>query len=142
MDPTAATDASARALRERLHTHCFACAPENEAGLGLVFHTGADSVTRAVWQPAEAFQSYGGRVHGGILATLIDASMVHALFARGVAGVTAEMHVRYRSPAALNAPIEIATRLESVKHGLYFLAAEIRQAGRIAAQARAKFMAL
>lgn len=138
----AVTDPRADALRSGLHTHCFACAPGNPHGLGLHFCTDEKGMTHATWTPTPEFQSYNGRVHGGILATLIDASMVHALFALGVAGVTAEMNLRYHTPVLLNAPVEVATWVEAHKLGLYRLRAEIRQAGCKVVTANAKFMAI
>jgi acyl-coenzyme A thioesterase PaaI-like protein len=132
----------ASALREELHSHCFACAPGNEHGLGLVFHTDAEGVTHAIWQPSAVFQSYEGRIHGGILATLMDASMVHTLFARGIVGVTVEMTVRYHAPVLLDEPVAVTTRLETQRLGVYSLHAEVRQNGDLAAKAHAKFMAM
>ena len=136
----APTNLRASALRVTLHSHCFACAPGNEHGLGLVFNTDAEGVTSATWQPSPGFQSYDGRIHGGILATLIDASMVHTLFARGIVGVTVEMTVRYHAPVLLFEPVEVTTYLETQRHGLYSLRAEVRQNGDLSAKAYAKFM--
>ncbi len=140
--PTTVTSQRAVALREELHAHCFACAPAIEHGLGLIFHTDVEGVTHATWQPSPVFQSYDGRLHGGILATLIDASMVHALFARGIAGVTVEMTVRYHAPVMIGSPVEVAAHLESERHGVYRLCAKICQNGNLAAKAHAKFMAM
>jgi acyl-coenzyme A thioesterase PaaI-like protein len=137
-----ATNPRAEALRFGLHTHCFACAPGNPHGLRLSFCTDENGVTHVTWTPTPEFQSYNGRIHGGILATLIDASMVHALFALGVAGVTAEMNLRYHAPVLLNAPVEVATWVEAHKLGLYRLRAEVRQAGCKVVTAHAKFMAI
>ena len=138
-----ATNQQARALREELHAHCFACAPSKENGLGLDFCVDADGVTHATWQPSPLFQSYNGRIHGGILATLMDASMVHTLFARGIAGVTAEMTVRYHAPVLLiSTVVEVTTHLESQMHGLFCLYAEVHQKGTLCAKAHAKFMAM
>lgn len=100
----------------------------------------AEGVTHATWQPSPVFQSYDGRIHGGILATLMDASMVHTLFARGIVGVTVEMTVRYHAPVLIGEPVEVTTRLEEQKHGVYSLRAEVRQDGDLAAKAHAKFM--
>ena len=136
------TNKQAMVLREELHAHCFACAPGNQNGLGLVFCVDAEGVTHATWQPTPAFQSYDGRIHGGILATLMDASMVHALFARGIAGVTAEMTVRYLAPVILGSAVEVTTRLETQKHNLFRLFAEVHQNGALCAKAHAKFMAM
>jgi acyl-CoA thioesterase FadM len=68
--------------------------------------------------------------------------MVHALFALGVAGVTAEMNLRYHTPVLLDAPVEVATWIEAHKLGLYRLRAEVRQAGNVVVVAAAKFMAI
>ena len=134
------TDPRASTLRDKFHSHCFACSPDSEHGLNLVFCVDKADVTHATWQPSPAFQSYDGRIHGGILATLMDASMVHTLFARGIVAVTVEMTVRYHTPVFLGKPVEVTTRLEDQKHGVYSLRAEVRQDGDLAAKAHAKFM--
>ena len=76
------------------------------------------------------------------MATLMDASMVHALFAKGIAGVTAEMTVRYHAPVGLGMPVEVITHLEAENHGLYRLSSEVHQNGELCAKAHAKFMAM
>lgn len=48
--------------------------------------------------PSARYQGYGGVVHGGILATLMDEIMAHSLWQRGIAAVTAKMSLRYREP--------------------------------------------
>ena len=136
------TNQRASTLQNELHSHCFACAPANEHGLGLTFQVDEAGVTHSTWQPSPQFQSYDGRIHGGILATLIDASMVHSLFARAIAGVTCEMTVRYHAPVRLGIPVEVATRLEEQSHGLYRLSSEVHQNGGLCAKAHAKFMAM
>ena len=140
--PLTVTSRRASVLQEELHSHCFACAPDNKHGLGLIFHVDVEGVTNATWQPSPIFQSYDGRIHGGILATLMDASMVHALFARGIAGVTGEMTVRYRVPVRLGMPVKVTTRLEAQIHGICYLRAEIWQNGDLAAKGHGKFMAM
>lgn len=124
------------------HSHCFACSPDSAHGLRLSCHSNPDGITTATWQPSSLFQSYDGRIHGGILATLIDSSMVHTLFARGIAGVTAELTVRYHHPVSVDSEVEISAWLDGEKHGIYRLCAELRQEGRIAAKAHAKFMSM
>lgn len=138
---TNATTTEADAL-EGLHHGCFACGSREGFGLHLRFDTSAGGVATAVWRPAPLFQSYPGRLHGGVIATLLDAAMVHALSARGVAGVTVEMNIRYARGVSVADPIEVTGRVESVRHGVYFCRAELLQAGGAAVRAAAKFMAL
>ncbi|PON18275.1 thioesterase [Candidatus Entotheonella serta] len=80
--------------------HCFACGKHNPDGLGLEFHVDADTgIVQSEFTPPARYQGYGGVVHGGILATLMDEVMAHSLWQRGIAAVTAKMSLRYREPA-------------------------------------------
>lgn len=79
--------------------NCFACSPDNSAGLRMSFSLAGESVF-SEWQPRPEFEGYPGVVHGGIQATLADetaAWLIHAVL--GTAGVTREMSVRYHQPA-------------------------------------------
>ena len=124
------------------HRACFACGVGNDQGMNLHFDTGSDGVAAAVWLPSGAFQSYPDRVHGGVIAILLDCAMVHALFARGVAGVTAELSIRYLQSVTLLVPVEVTGWMEECRHGIYLCRAEVRQAGGVAVRASAKFLAL
>jgi acyl-coenzyme A thioesterase PaaI-like protein len=124
------------------HRECFACGVCNTAGLCLHFEIGSDGVASAVWQPSTAFQSYPDRLHGGVIATLLDSAMVHALFAKGIAGVTAELTIRYLQAVDLVEPLHITASIETERHGIYLCRAEVYQNGRHAVRASAKFMAM
>lgn len=138
-----ATTAAIEAAGEEpgdLHRQCFACGVCNAAGLSLKYEVGPDGVARAVWAPSDVFRSYPDRVHGGVIATLLDSAIVHALFARGVAAVTAEMTIRYLQRVTFTDPVEVTGWIEAGRHDLYHCRAEIRQAGELAAKAFAKFV--
>lgn len=140
MDTTAAT--TEKDALEKLHRDCFACGVCNHSGLNLHFDVGADGVATAAWQPSAAFRSYPDRVHGGVIATLLDSAIVHALFARGVAGVTAELTIRYLQSVNVTAPVRVTGWVESNRHGVFLCSAEVQQAGSLAVRATAKFMAM
>jgi len=127
---------------EELHRECFACGISNHNGLNLHFDVGADRVASAVWQPSPAFRSYPDRVHGGVIAALLDSAIVHALFARCVAGVTAELTIRYLQSVNVTNPVRVTGWIESNRHGVYLCGAEAHQAGLLAVRASAKFMAM
>ena len=130
------------ALAHPSHDHCFACGKLHPAGLGLRFTADANDAVSAFWQPSATYQSYPDRLHGGVVSTLLDCAMVHALFARGVTGVTAELHVRYLRAASLSEPLWITGRVTSQRHSLYFCEAEVFQESLPVARAAAKFMAM
>jgi len=138
---TTATEAPPGAF-EQLHRDCFACGVCNHGGLNLHFDVGPDGMATAVWQPSPAFRSYPDRVHGGVIATLLDSAIVHALFARGVAGVTAELTIRYLQSVSVASPVHVTGWIESSRHGVYLCCAEVHQSGALAVRATAKFMAM
>ena len=130
------------AITTETHQGCFACGHGNPLGLGLEFTIDADGVVTADWQPRSTFQSYPDRLHGGLIATLLDAAMVHALFSKGIRGVTAEITIRYLKIVSLMEPVHLMGRLQAVRHGIYLCRAELSQNGNCAARASAKFMAM
>ena len=136
---TAAIDGASPAT---LHCGCFACGAGRGGGLSLAFTIGPDGAATALWQPSAAFQGYADRVHGGIIATLLDSSIVHALFARGVPGVTADLSIRYRHAVGLGEPVRVTGWVESRRLGLYLCRAEVMQSGRVSVRATAKFAAI
>ena len=77
-----------------------------------------------------------------MIATLLDSVIIHALFARDVAGVTAEMTIRDLKSVTLIEPVQVTGRVVSGRHGVLLCHAELYQNETIAACASAKFMAL
>jgi acyl-coenzyme A thioesterase PaaI-like protein len=139
MNPDACAEA---ALLEDSHRACFACGAFNQGGLKLHFDIGSDGIASALWQPSPAFQSYPDRLHGGVIATLLDCAIVHALFAKGIAGVTAELGIRYLKSVGLQEPVRVTGGVDSKRHGIFLCHAELHQNGVCAVRASAKFMAM
>jgi hypothetical protein len=53
--------------------------------------------------------------------------------------VTAKLAVRYRNPVDVDCSVEVIGSLESINFPLYFMTAEMRQRGRVMAEATATF---
>ena len=141
MKTAAPTEERQRATHRRAHPHCFACGEAAPGGLRLQFRLAADGGVEADRCSPPHYQSYDGILHGGLIATLLDGTKLHALFARGVVGRTAELRVRYHHPVRTGEPMAIATRLGRHFHSLCCLEAEVRQQALICATAQAKFTA-
>ncbi len=77
--------------------YCFVCGEKNPAGLHLrfVLHNGKVS---AEFTLQKVHQGYKDIVHGGIISTILDETMVKAALMQGMPAVTAEMKVRFRTP--------------------------------------------
>lgn len=71
---------------------------------------------------------------------MLDASMGHWLFAHGLAGVTAELNIRFRHPIRLGMPATAIAQLKRASHPLYILEARIVQDGQVKARATGKFI--
>jgi uncharacterized protein (TIGR00369 family) len=78
--------------------HCFVCGKKNLAGLKIEFRENplSKEVEAAVVFPAH-LQGWQDTVHGGLLATVLDETMIKA--AAGIKCVTAEITVKYKKPA-------------------------------------------
>jgi len=139
---TNATTIEAMPAPHESHRDCFACGADNHIGLNLHFEIGSDGIASAVWQPSCAYQSYADRLHGGVIATMLDSAMVHALFAKGIAGVTAELTIRYLQTVGLADPLHVTGAVARGRHGVYLCRADIHQNGTHAVRATAKFMAM
>jgi len=127
-------------LPMRLHPNCVVCSPTNSRGLRQAFVLGADDSVTADFDLDETCEGYQGYLHGGVTAALLDASMCHWLFAHDLAGVTAELNVRFRHPMRSGEPARAIAQLKRVSHPLYILEAHIVQDRQVRAQATGKFM--
>lgn len=84
---------------------CFACGKDNETGLKLEFAHDPRGEAQAVWTPAPTHEGWPGVVHGGLLSTVLDEAMSHAVLAAGLKAMTAELRVRFREPAPSLCPL-------------------------------------
>ena len=82
--------------------YCFACGKNNPAGLAMkVEYTEDEARCRIVLE--RRFQGWQGIAHGGIVSTLLDEIMAHAVLKFVGSGVTASMEVRYKARCRLTA---------------------------------------
>ncbi|MBN1483746.1 MAG: PaaI family thioesterase [Chloroflexia bacterium] len=121
--------------------YCFACGKQNPIGLQLEFER-LERGVRARFVPTEVYQGYPGLMHGGLVATLLDEAMAHAvLHAEGLA-VTGELKVRMRGQGVpIGAPVLVRGRVTGRRGRLVWAEAEVRdEQERILAQGQGKFM--
>ncbi len=128
------------ATRVSQHARCLLCSDGGPFGPKVDFHVQEDGSVRGRFACCEAYQSYPGILHGGVISALLDAAMTNCLFATGVAGVTGELVVRFLNPVHLHREAEITAKLERSATPLYHLAAELTQDGEVLARATAKFV--
>ena len=94
---------------------CFGCGPHNTIGLHLAFEWDGDTyLTR--WTPGPEHQGWANRVHGGLLALVLDETLSRIALARhGLHWVTAELTTRFKKPAVIGQPLRIEARIVTVR---------------------------
>jgi acyl-coenzyme A thioesterase PaaI-like protein len=122
------------------HPDCIACRAPDEGGLGLSFAPQLDGSVVADYACDPGYQGYPDRLHGGIIALLLDAAMTHCLFAQGQQGVTARLAIRYAHPVELEVPATVHAAVVRVRGTLRELEASIQQGGVVRATASGCFL--
>ncbi len=85
-------------------------------------------------------QGYDNMVHGGIIASIIDASMAQCLMGHGVVAYTTDLAIRYRKPVFIGKTATLKTLIKAVNVGvLHTLQCEITQERHLAVSATGKF---
>jgi uncharacterized protein (TIGR00369 family) len=106
---------------------CFACGPDNPAGLHLEFEPTHEGVRSQVTLRPE-FQGWKGIAHGGIAMMLLDEAMAHAAGAAGHRGVTASANVRFRKPVPIGVPLTLTGRVVWQRRNVLGLEADVHDA--------------
>jgi len=103
---------------------CFACGKENEWGLKLSFkNLNGKAITE--FTPDFHYQGYKDTVHGGIISTILDESMVYAALFQGKEVVTAKLSVRFKNPMSLKGKYRIEAEVISIKRSIVNTQAKI-----------------
>jgi len=120
--------------------NCFACGRENPIGMGLHIELG-EGTARTTWTAGDDFVGWSDKVHGGIIATLLDEVMAWAPSSFDSWAVTAEMRVRYRSPAMPGEEMVATGRVVERRRRIYEVSGEVLGAdGRLIAEGSGRYL--
>jgi uncharacterized protein (TIGR00369 family) len=120
--------------------NCFACGGENAIGMRLHIELG-EGTARAVWQAGDDYVGWSDKVHGGIIATLLDEVMAWAPSSFDSWAVTAEMSIRFRSPASPGERLAASARVVERRRRVYRVAGEVRGPdGRLVAEGSGRYL--
>jgi acyl-coenzyme A thioesterase PaaI-like protein len=125
--------------------YCFACGSQNPRGLNMQVHyreeiRGAESLLAL---PRE-YQGWQEVIHGGILATLLDEIMMHAVWHFAGPGVTLGLEVQYRQPLAPGELVLVRGKLTETKGRRLKAQGEIirQEDSRLIANSQGRFLLL
>jgi uncharacterized protein (TIGR00369 family) len=106
--------------------YCFVCGEQNPYGLHLTFSLHERSaVTEFI--PQKIHQGYKDIVHGGIISTLLDETMVKAALLQGIPAITAEITVRFRKPLIVGEKVIIEASIIKMNKKIIETSASMRK---------------
>jgi uncharacterized protein (TIGR00369 family) len=107
-------------------------------GLRIELGEGRASTT---WEPATDSVGWSDRVHGGLIATVLDEIMAWAPTSDDAWAVTASLSVRFHSPASPGESLQAVGWVSSRRRRIYEVSGEIRAAdGRLVAEATGTYL--
>uniref|UniRef100_A0A7V4LCY2 PaaI family thioesterase n=1 Tax=Desulfobacca acetoxidans TaxID=60893 RepID=A0A7V4LCY2_9BACT len=123
--------------------YCFVCGQDNPRGLRIkVDYVPEELAAVTELSLPREFQGWAEVIHGGILSTLLDEMMAHAVWHFAGAGVTISMEVRFHAPLKPQEPIRVRGVLATTNGSRRQAEAEIiRMAdGKKIASAKSRFL--
>ncbi len=120
---------------------CYVCGKENPIGLAVEFEI--DAATRSIqakFVPQDVHEGYAGIIHGGILSALLDEAMAKLAFGLGIPAVTAEILIKFKSPASAGEELIISGRLTQETRRLIQAEARIERGAVVVAEATGKLL--
>ena len=120
--------------------NCFACGSTNPIGMRLHIEFGPGTA-RTRWTVGDDYVGWSDKAHGGIIATLLDEVMAWAPSSNDSWAVTAEMSVRFRSPASPGEELVAEGRVVEQRRRIYEVHGEVRGAdGRLVAEGNGRYL--
>ena len=120
--------------------NCFACGGANPIGMRLHIEIG-EGYARTEWVVGDDYVGWSDKAHGGIIATLLDEVMAWAPSSFDSWAVTAEMTVRYRSPASPGERLTAEGTVVERRRRIYDVRGEVRGGdGRVVAEGRGRYL--
>ena len=122
---------------------CFVCGTDNPFGLHAQFLELEDGRLCAEFVASDFHQGYPGRMHGGIISTILDETIGRAILIDepNMFGVTIELNVRFRKPVPLNTPLKVIARITDGKNRVFSGEGKLLlEDGTVAAEASARYL--
>lgn len=123
---------------------CLVCGLKNPFGLHTAFYELDNKELLAVFTPREEHQSYPGRLHGGIISTILDEAVGRAIMMhteKEVWGVTVDLQVRFKKPVPLDQELRVVGRITKDSSRFFEGAGELLlEDGSVAAECHGKYL--
>ena len=123
---------------------CLVCGLKNPFGLHASFFELDNNELLAVFKPKDEHQSYPGRLHGGIISTILDEAIGRAIMIHSegdIWGVTVDLQIRFKKPVPLDEELRILGRITKDSSRFFEGTGELLlQEGTVAAKGHGKYL--
>jgi acyl-coenzyme A thioesterase PaaI-like protein len=125
------------------YDYCFACGVNNPIGLRMKVEYTPESARACITLPRQ-FEGWKDIIHGGIVATLLDEIMAHAVLYHVGDAVTTALTVSYRAALKVDQQVEIIGRIKERSRRGVVAEAEMRttEGAKLLAKAESRFILL
>jgi acyl-coenzyme A thioesterase PaaI-like protein len=122
------------------HNDCFACGKNSENGLKLMFKLLENKTLFGMFVIKSCYQGYDNILHGGIISTILDSSMVNLFYLKdGLKLKTAKLNLRFIKPIPVSEIINIYAFAEDNPRHLYRAKSQILIKDKVFAKAEGFF---
>lgn len=128
--------------RQESSEDCFVCGINNPIGFRSQFYETEEGELICLAESKFDYQSYPGRLHGGIAATLLDETMGRAILIAHPDewGVTVDMELKYKKPVPLDCTLRVIGRVEADRRIFTASGEVLLEDGTVAVTATARYM--
>lgn len=123
---------------------CLVCGLKNPFGLHTSFFELDNNELLAVFKPRGEHQSYPGRLHGGIISTILDETIGRAIMIQSedeIWGVTVDLQIRFKKPVPLDEELRVVGRITKDSSRFFEGTGELLlQDGTVAATGHGKYL--
>lgn len=128
--------------RQESSDDCFVCGIKNPIGFSSQFYETEEGELVCLAESKFDYQSYPGRLHGGIAATLLDETMGRAILINspGAWGVTVDMELKYKKPVPLECKLRVIGRVDEDRRIFTASGEVLLEDGTVAVTAKARYM--
>ena len=123
---------------------CLVCGLKNPFGLHTSFYQLDNNELLAIFKPREEHQSYPGRLHGGIISTILDEAIGRSIMIHSegeVWGVTIDLQVRFKKAVPLDQELRVIGRITKDSSRFFEGTGELLLAdGTVAAEGHGKYL--
>jgi uncharacterized protein (TIGR00369 family) len=128
-------------LRVDDDSYCFACGPNNPYGLRMKVRYVPDGAEARIVLLRE-FEGWKDIIHGGIVATLLDEIMAHAVLHHVGEAITSALTITYRQALRVGQEVNVIGRVKERGKRVVAAEAELRTVdqARLLAKAESRFI--